>query len=387
MLHRIQEYFNEGNKKYSSYLEVYEEKMIELQKRAAKIFILLFSASAILAVCLKSITLVYAATATVVAVLSIAHYIIFDRYVVNHRRSIGIFTTIYSVIMLKGLISVGAFLSTDSITFVAIDASMVLVAITIIIPKYYWRILGLVVLWSGTEHVALLIRRGLFDAESWSALSSYVADYLFLCLFALVVNITFSRIQFKEIEAEQKLLKLNRTDSLTGLFNRRYIEEFVDRVQTGAMIYIDLDNFKQVNDGFGHKRGDELLIWVSDILRQHFQAEDDCIARVGGDEFLIFLPKVTDQEMVLAKVERLLRVFPIVVAREGLAIEVSLSSGIAFGRGEDTTYEMLCEKADKAMYRAKKNGKGKAVVFEDEFMTKGLLCVKREKSKYTEHNQ
>jgi diguanylate cyclase (GGDEF)-like protein len=134
-----------------------------------------------------------------------------------------------------------------------------------------------------------------------------------------------------------------------------------------AILVLDLDNFKMANDVYGHKKGDEVLCAVSDILSKSFRNED-CVARLGGDEFAVFLPKISQKEIVVGRVRDVLRKFPIVIdeeqdAKESEHVEVSVSIGIAFkNRGEEIDYAKLCDKADEAMYRAKRLGKGKAVV-------------------------
>jgi putative two-component system response regulator len=127
---------------------------------------------------------------------------------------------------------------------------------------------------------------------------------------------------------------------------------------------LDLDNFKMANDIYGHKKGDEVLCKVSDILRENFR-DGDCVARLGGDEFIVFLPEIGQKDSVVERVQKLLDNFPIVIEGER-RVEVSVSIGIAYRNpGENIEYEVLCSKADEAMYRAKKLGKGKAVISEE----------------------
>lgn len=140
------------------------------------------------------------------------------------------------------------------------------------------------------------------------------------------------------------------------------------------MICIDLDNFKKVNDCFGHKRGDEILIHISHIFRKHFR-KTDCIARVGGDEFLIFLEDITEHEQILERVKSLLSEFPIVLKKDAEEVAVTLSIGVVFGEGSDMTYRALYERSDEAMYKAKKSGKGKAVVQAAAFMPETIITA------------
>lgn len=159
----------------------------------------------------------------------------------------------------------------------------------------------------------------------------------------------------------------NSTDALTGLYNRKYFEHYFRFHYRGdelsALLHIDLDNFKMVNDTMGHQEGDQLLIDVAKILQDNFQASN-CVARVGGDEFMVFMPALSDAQIAYDRVQSLLNCFPIIVEREGAPkpVHVSVSIGVVFSdRNGTCSYAQLYEKADEAMYQAKKSGKGKAV--------------------------
>jgi diguanylate cyclase (GGDEF)-like protein len=142
---------------------------------------------------------------------------------------------------------------------------------------------------------------------------------------------------------------------------------------------LDLDNFKAANDLYGHKMGDRVLCEVSDILRQNFR-ETDCIARLGGDEFAVFLPELPDKQLVVQRVQSVLKQFPIVLDGE-TRTEISVSVGIACKNGgEDMSYEQLCDKADIVMYSAKNSGKARAVLAPDTFGKE--LIVTAEEQEY-----
>jgi diguanylate cyclase (GGDEF)-like protein len=157
-------------------------------------------------------------------------------------------------------------------------------------------------------------------------------------------------------------------DPLTQLYNRRYLERYfmreTARQEICALVLLDLDNFKAANDLHGHKTGDEVLQKTGNILRRSFR-ESDCVARLGGDEFAVFLPKLPDEQLVVTRVQSVLSQFPIVI-EEGERTEVSVSIGISCKTaGEEVTYEQLCDKADVAMYSAKRSGKAQAFLISD----------------------
>lgn len=356
----IQKIIKQSLEKYMKYSDAYTRAVIELQKRTAQIFILLFTIYAILAYFNKRVAFEQASISIAIIIISLIHYTLFHCYVKNHPKSLPFFSSIYCVLILEILIGAGTILG-DGISFIAIDVSMILIALTILIPIHYWVILGITLLLSIIGHIIWIMHLPpltTYEIHSWI---SYAIEYAFLCLFALIINLAFSRMKFKEIEAEQTLLLQSKTDSLTGLFNRAYIEDYVNNTETGLMMCIDLDNFKKTNDSFGHREGDELLIKISQILKKHFQ-DPDCIARIGGDEFLVFVPNIIDCEIIVSKIKKLLNEFPIIISQEKIDVNVSLSVGIAWKESKEITYEMLYKMSDEAMYKAKKGGKNRAVI-------------------------
>ena len=125
---------------------------------------------------------------------------------------------------------------------------------------------------------------------------------------------------------------------------------------------MDLDNFKALNDTLGHQRGDALLVQVAELLRASFR-KTDCVARVGGDEFMVFMPGLSERKHAIERVQMLLTQFPIVVEEQGKNVPVSVSIGMAFSDEDQfPSYQELYEQADHAMYQAKKAGKKQAFI-------------------------
>jgi len=167
-------------------------------------------------------------------------------------------------------------------------------------------------------------------------------------------------------DRERQLEAMSRTDSLTGLANRRYLLERLSielaRVRRGsklALLMIDLDGFKRINDSYGHLRGDEMLIEMADALRQTTR-ETDVPARYGGDEFAVLLPD-TDLEHANAAAERLVER----LRETGISFEpqtpVTASVGLAIAHAEDTSTALL-QRADENGYQAKRAGGDRLVV-------------------------
>jgi diguanylate cyclase (GGDEF)-like protein len=166
------------------------------------------------------------------------------------------------------------------------------------------------------------------------------------------------------MEAHRRAQHLSSTDDLTGLHNRRaFVKEVEKRLihatrhgHSGALLYLDLDNFKAVNDASGHAAGDDCLRRVAEELRTHSRA-GDVIGRLGGDEFAVWLEQADldggrrKAEAMIAAVAGLARAFSPPDRPLGLSI------GIAASRDNDSAATLL-SRAEEAMYRAKHGGKG-----------------------------
>ncbi|MBI4967812.1 MAG: EAL domain-containing protein [Rhodospirillales bacterium] len=166
-------------------------------------------------------------------------------------------------------------------------------------------------------------------------------------------------------EYEDQLLKQANFDGLTGLPNRVLVRDRLDQAlrqakrhaSRVAVMMIDLDDFKKVNDGLGHEAGDDLL---RDAAARFTGAvrDDDTVARLGGDEFLVVLPDVRTLEAVERVAESLIEVAAKPYAIAGREIVASASIGISLFPDDDEDPRHLIRNADAAMYRAKKQGRG-----------------------------
>ena len=161
-----------------------------------------------------------------------------------------------------------------------------------------------------------------------------------------------------------------RKDSLTGLYNRRAAIEKINALLKNnlagkyMMFIVDVDNFKEINDTYGHPEGDKALVYLADGLRKMFR-QTDVIARIGGDEFLIFLPRVDNCRIVTKRMEDFCHfAFKDYVTESGKRTGFSFSMGGISDTNTDTSFALLYRRADKALYEAKHNGKN-TIYFED----------------------
>jgi diguanylate cyclase (GGDEF)-like protein len=172
-------------------------------------------------------------------------------------------------------------------------------------------------------------------------------------------------------------------DPLTELANRRRFVEATTAALSSrnapgslAVLFLDLDDFKTVNDGFGHAAGDELLATVADRIRSSVR-ETDVAARLGGDEFGVLLTGVPDPAYAVEAAERLLATFEAPVEVAGQSATAGASIGIALDTADTVAVDDLLGHADIAMYRAKALGKGRSHLFSPEDALDGQAVLRR----------
>lgn len=170
----------------------------------------------------------------------------------------------------------------------------------------------------------------------------------------------------------EKIKKIVYEDALTKLYNRRFFYEYLEKHVTYAMrydkgfavLFIDLDGFKLINDSLGHDMGDALLIQVAQILKKALR-ESDVLSRAGGDEFLILLHNTYTNEEVINSCEKILHLLEVPIAMESYNLHISASIGIACFPQDGYSSEALVKNADIAMYEAKEQGKSRYVFYHD----------------------
>ena len=167
------------------------------------------------------------------------------------------------------------------------------------------------------------------------------------------------------------LRKKAEEDPLTGLLNKNFTHariaaalESQPEGTLSALLILDMDNFKQVNDRCGHPYGDTVLTWAAERLR-HFFRSRDIIGRIGGDEFMIFLKNVPDTALVEKRCQALLRAMSSLLDGRDGAVRLSCSLGVALAPEHGRAFQELFQRADNALYQAKALGKNGYVIYSE----------------------
>lgn len=171
-------------------------------------------------------------------------------------------------------------------------------------------------------------------------------------------------------QAEQQIRHVAEHDGLTGLLNRATFLQALQAAATDmhrqgrgfAVLYVDLDGFKPINDRYGHAVGDQLLVWVARQLTQAAR-EDDVVARLGGDEFALLQRGVSDRENAYRLADRLVQALGLPTEIESHTLQIGASAGIVLSPNDGSEAEELLRKADAAMYLAKATGRGCAKIY------------------------
>ena len=171
-----------------------------------------------------------------------------------------------------------------------------------------------------------------------------------------------ARLQGDKVMAEEQAL----TDALTGLRNRRGLDLAIESLGTGdfALVHLDLDRFKQVNDGLGHAAGDHVLVQVARILIEECRAGDTA-ARIGGDEFVLLLPGMQAPEPALRRIARIIERLSEPIAFGAEICRIGGSAGLVLTRqAPEAAISALFAQADAALYAAKRAGRGRVLLWE-----------------------
>jgi len=258
-----------------------------------------------------------------------------------------------------------------------LSSGISLAGLLLAVPLAYFVVRCVVVPLNGLSRLVRRFAAGDLDARSSVRRSDEIGE-LSDAFNTMADELTHKHDQILRLNADleervqqrtRQLRELASRDPLTGLYNRRHFSEvltarFSESVRYGAelsCLMMDLDDFKTVNDRFGHKTGDDVLILAARTITSQLRAAD-VAARFGGDEFIVLLPQ-TDAERAAVVAERVYAKFKQELAEQHPQVSVSISIGIAsVADTESETGEGLTHVADDALYQAKSLGKSRIVM-------------------------
>jgi diguanylate cyclase (GGDEF)-like protein len=187
-------------------------------------------------------------------------------------------------------------------------------------------------------------------------------------------NRKLTRVNKKLEELQNKLQEQAHRDPMTNLYNRRYFHEVSSSIfqivqrddHHISLIMIDIDNFKRINDTYGHAVGDEVIKKLASLLERNVR-KSDIVSRFGGEEFVILLPStdLKGAQKIASKIRE--AVEEILIVADESVIRFTISLGLADIRSSDQNIEAILNRADKALYKAKESGKNRVVVYKDDF--------------------
>ena len=186
---------------------------------------------------------------------------------------------------------------------------------------------------------------------------------------APVMSVQMLRLLHQLDETQEMLQLLSHTDELTQTYNRRYFMQYINQEfkraqrygETFAIAILDFDNFKEINDTWGHLAGDEVLRKITLIFREKIRSADVC-ARYGGDEFIFLFPQ-TNQQQTEVWVRRIYEMFATSTIQVGeQRIKPSFSIGVAVFESTYNNFDDLLKQADNALYEAKRKGGNQFVI-------------------------
>lgn len=216
-----------------------------------------------------------------------------------------------------------------------------------------------------------------FDSFLFFLISSLMTVYLFMLLRSIV---TYANQFAQRFVSEMSHEEAAYTDLLTGLPNRLAFEKQMEEVLYGARRYgdqfaimlLDLDRFKEINDTFGHSAGDDFLVETAERLKLCLR-DGDILARISGDEFVVIASKVAESGHALALADRLMRALDRPVQLRGVDVQGSVTIGIALVPSDGIVCTDLMKKADEALYKAKNACRGTCQFYNQHDENRALL--------------
>lgn len=236
--------------------------------------------------------------------------------------------------------------------------TFVFIILLLVLPLLISDAWGHIIIYVGLSATFFLVMS--FITKDRAIFEKDLLHTIIVSLITIILSRRFVSDNLIKLETSNKAETKAEHDGLTGIYNRRggeqMIREYLANGVTGSFLIMDVDDFKFVNDHYGHAMGDEVLKKVALTLSRHFR-ESDVVMRMGGDEFIVYAIGMADIRHVENKLISLCEDMRKIVLDEKTGTHISVSIGCAVNLGSYTDYDALSAAADKLLYRTKTEGK------------------------------
>ena len=313
-----------------------------------------------------------------ICLLSIGHNIYLRTLLKKQRlKAVGLSIATSFLLMPPIMLSSAGFSHTHVTLYYAVS---LVIAATILGSRFTYFFAGLAIVSLGIVNLIAPQGTGLDTGQ-------FISFVICITVLVLILKLeTSSRTSLKEalaqskhelserIIVQQQLSHNTLHDALTGLANRNLIHNRIDlalqhlnrdATKKFAVLFLDIDRFKIINDSLGHALGDKTLTTFAAILKSQIRATDT-VARLGGDEFVILLEDINDYHSAIVIATSILDTLETPITINNKLFTLSSSIGIAFGDPDYTQADEILRDADLAMYQSKENGRGRYTIFNDE---------------------
>ena len=292
---------------------------------------------------------------SILTILSLIGFIVLTGlFYTNYQYSIEHPTSMFKFFVYVVLLFVAYFESGSERTEPVFVFLVMLLVIPPFITETPWKLILLILL---TAFLAAMICHAVETRELFARNMLRLVPVTFLSC-VVTCHVDYARIRTQQMNAYSK--KTAEHDPLTGILNRGggylLIGDNIKNRISGTFLIIDVDDFKYVNDTYGHERGDEVLKEVARILKSSFKSSD-IVMRMGGDEFIVYAIGMVDRHVVTYRLEKLVATVNEVPAGQDSTEHISVSIGGVINDGSYPTYESLYRVADQYLYATKSKGK------------------------------
>ena len=279
-------------------------------------------------------------------------YIITETFLKKKMKYITVaFYTALTPLMILTIL-MGTFLDRNE---PSITIMVFICVLTLFILDKPWRVLLYI------TSVAIVYCICCYLAKDYNMFMADLFDLIAFYFLAMGVNYFTLSDRIDSVENYVRYRDKSEIDLLTNIYNRgtgvEKIKQLIDQKIYGSFIIIDIDQFKHINDNYGHMAGDEVLKSLSNALKEHFK-EDDIIFRMGGDEFIVYSVGLTNEKQCIECLDKLFCYLKNVKIKSINNYTLSISIGCSIFEKGVSDYNQLYRSSDKSLYRAKKSGRG-----------------------------